>query len=230
MAAAVAGVVALVGVVLVPGTAHAADNLTCQGGFATPATGTYNNVLVPSNANGENFCDLNGATVLGNVTVKARGALLITNTSVALNVTSSSAGTGFGGGGLTFSVAMCGTTVGGHLNVIRSSSLVEIGTDDFGDNCVGQIRHNTLNGVTNSISRNRGGVEVEDNQVNGNLTVSYNRGSIPRNRDGDAALSGQSIAVNHNSDSTHTLKCVGNAGIVDSSANSFASVVGQCNP
>ena len=241
MAAAVAGVVALAGAVLVPGTAHAASNVTCEGGFLNPTSGSFTNVLVPSNANGENFCFLKDSSVSGNVTVKAGGAILMANSSVAKNVTSSSAGTAFGGNGVTFSFAMCGSTIGfdgGHLVVTRARSLVEIGTDDPtpGSNppptCVTSAHPitNFLEGSTNSITHNRGGVEVESNDVLGNLTVSYNRGSLlDSNRDPDA-VPNQSIAVNNNTDSTHTLKCLGNAGVVDSHNNTFQSVVGQCNP
>ena len=230
VAAAVAGVVALAGAVLVPGTAHAAANLTCQGAFANPASGTYNNVLVPSTANGTNFCYLNGATVLGSVSVQSGGAVLIANTTIAHNLVSVSAGTATGGAGLTFSVVMCGTTVDRNVRVTGSASLVEIGTDDF-TTCVTAAHPigNTLNGTTNNITRNRGGVEVESNQVNGNLNVNGNRGVLPTNRDPDA-VPNESTAVNNNSDSTHRLKCVGNAGIVDSSHNTFASIVGQCRP
>jgi len=227
LAAAVAGVVAVAGTVLVPGTAHAADNLICQGGFATPHSGTFNNVLVPTSANGENFCYLNGATVLGNLTVRPGGAVLVALSTIDKNVQSVSAGTAFGGGGLTFSVVMCGTTVEANLRVTGSKALVEIGTDDFGNNCVGTVRPNTLNGLTN-ITRNRGGVEVENNTVNGDLNVNNNKGVIPSNRDPDAGPD-TSAAVNGNSDSTHRLKCVGNAGTVDSSGNTFATIVGQCH-
>jgi len=230
VAAAVAGVVALAGAVLVPGTAHADANLTCQGGFANQGTGTYNKVLVPSTANGENFCVLNGATVLRDVSVQAGGAFLIANTSIARNLDSAGAGTATGGSGLTFSAVLCGTTVGGAVSITKSSSLVEVGTDDFAT-CV-NAQHpigNTLNGVSNTIAYNRGGVEVESNHVNGNLTVNNNSGVIPTNRDFDAAPN-ESTAVNHNSDSTHQLKCVGNAGVVDSHFNTFQTIIGQCNP
>jgi hypothetical protein len=230
VAATIAGVIALTGAVLVPGTAQAAADLTCQGGFFNPASGTYNNVFVPSAANGSNFCFLNGATVLGNVTVETGAALLVANTTIARNFVSVGAGTATGGSGLTFSVVMCGTTVGRTVLITGSSSLVEIGTDDFAT-CV-TTQHpiqNTLNGLTNAITRNRGGVEVESNQVNGNLDVDYNSGSIPSARDADA-VANQTTSVNNNSDSTHRLTCVGNAPVVVSSGNTFASIVGQCGP
>ena len=228
VAAAVAGVVALAGAVLVPSTAHAVG-LTCEGGFGNQATGTYNNVLVPSDANGSNFCVLNGATVLGGVVVKPGGAVLIGNTTITNGLTSVSAGTGTGGNGLTFSLAMCGTTVDGKVSITRSASLVEVGTDDYTP-CF-DPQHtipNTLNDTTN-VSDNNGGVEVESNQVNADLTVNNNRGAIPTNRDFDASP-GQTAAVNNNHDSTHRLTCLGNASIGVSSGNTFKSIVGQCGP
>jgi hypothetical protein len=229
VAAAVAGVLALAGAVLVPGTAQAAAN-SCQGGFGSPATGTYGNVVVPSSANGTNFCFLNGATVHGKVVVQAGGSVLIANTTIDLNLVAADAGTAIGGGGLTFSVVLCGTTVGGKVNITSSQSLVEVGTDDF-TSCVtsGHPIQNTLNGVTNTISDNHGGVEVESNQVNGDLNVDDNRGAIPGARDPDAG-SNETTSVNNNSGPTHRLKCVNNAPVVTSSGNVFQSIVGQCGP
>lgn len=226
VAAAFAAGVALAGTVLAPGTAGAVDNFTCQGGFSNPpASGTYTNVIVPSTANGTNFCYLNGATVQRNVTVQPGGAVLIANTTIGRSVTSTSAGTG--AGGQFFSVAMCGSTVGRNVSVSGSSSLVEIGTDDYGNNCVGTIRQNTLNGNTD-ITNNQGGVEVEGNQVNGNLSVNRNSGALSNySRDFDAGPN-VTTAVNNNSDSTHHLSCSGNAGVVDSTNNTFKTVTGQC--
>jgi hypothetical protein len=228
VAAAVAGVVALAGAVLIQGTAHAGAT-PCQGGFHQPG-GTYGNVVVPSSANGSNFCFLNGATVQGQVKVQAGGAVLIANTTIASNLSSASAGTATGGSGLTFSVVLCGTTVGGQVSITSSQSLVEIGTDDFAT-CVTTAHpiQNTLNGVSNDISNNRGGVEVESNQVNGNLSVNKNHGFIPGVRDPDAA-SNETTSVNNNSGSTHRLTCMENAPVVNSSGNTFQSIVGQCGP
>ena len=229
VAAAAIGVVALAGTMLLPGTAHGDADFTCQGGFSNPASGTYKNVIVPSTANSTNFCFMNGATVTKNVTVQPGGAVLIANSTIGRDFTSPSAGTA--AGGLYFSVAMSGSTVGHNLSVSGSSSLVEIGTDDYGNNCVGTIAPNTLNG-SNNISNNQGGVEVEGNHVNGDLTVNNNSGLLPggpNGRDFDASP-GATTAVNNNSDSRHQLSCSGNAGVVDSSNNTFKTVLGQCNP
>ena len=228
VAASVAGLVALAGAVLIPGTARAAANLTCQVGFPSGAKGTYNNVIVPSTAKGSNFCFLDGATVLGNVSVQPGGAVFIANSTIAGTLTSTSAGTGTGGGGATFSVVMCGTTLGGNMSISGSSSPVEIFTDDY-NSCIGGSAGNTLNGANNIVVDNRGGVEVESNQVNGNLSVSDNRGLIHAPNPDSDEVANQTTAVNNNSDSTHRLSCWNNAGVVVSSVNTFQSVVGQCH-
>lgn len=215
--------------VLVPGTAYASD-LKCKGGFANPASGTYDNVVVPSSANSTDFCYLNGATVLGKMTVKEGGATLVANSTIAREFYSDRAGTAVGGGGLTWSVTMCGTHVGRNLTITRAKALVEIGTDDYAT-CV-DLSHpigNTLDGDVNTLGGNKGGVEFEANQVNGDVTIKNTTGEIPAVRDPDA-VPNQSISVNNNSDTIHTLRCAGNSGVVVSSNNTFQVVEGQCNP
>src|SRR5438477_6816911 len=163
LAVSLAGLVAVSGAALVTGTAFAAPNVTC--GPGQTLSGTYNNVTVPSTDNFSNFCTISSrATVEGQVIVQSGGAVYIAGTIGSLS--SNSAGVGFGdplgiGAPFNFSVLVCDAIVKGPLSVNGSSSAVLIGDDDA------RCDIDSL-GRSNTVSNNRGGVEIVGNIVNGN--------------------------------------------------------------
>ena len=225
LAVAMAGLLAAGGAVLVStaGSAATAPNVTCKPGQQLIG-GTYNNVVVPSTDNGSNFCYIQGATILGTLTVQSGGAVIVTGASTINNITANGAGTGYDP--YPFSVIMCGSTVNGTMSINGSNSAVVLGSDDAQLGCT----PNTFNGRTNTVNDNRGGVEISGNYVNGNLSVNDNSGHIDPALDPDA-VPNQTTDVSNNSDSTHKLTCVGNAPVVVSTGNTFASYPGgQCGP
>ncbi|MBV8385287.1 MAG: hypothetical protein JO155_00705 [Acidimicrobiia bacterium] len=208
------------------GSAATAPNVTCQPGQTL--SGVYNNVLVPGTDNGANYCSIQGATINGTLTVQPGGAVVIGSGSTVHAITSNSAGTGTGDPlGLfatyNFSVIMCNSTVTSTMTINGSQSAVLIGDSDAG--CGG----NTLNGASNTLNDNHGGVEVDSNTVNGNLSVNDTTGHVAAVLDADSPP--ETTDVSNNSDSTHSLTCAGNAPTVVSSGNTFASYPGgQCGP
>ena len=234
LAVSVAGLLAVGGGLLVSttGSAATAPNVTCQPGQTLSSTSPgYNNVTVPAADHGANFCNIQGATVHGEVTVLSGGAVVIGGTSTIGSLSSNSAGTGngdvLGNGAFNFSVVMCNSTDLGTLTINGSQSLVMLGDSDVvgGNNCGG----NTLKGLTNTVNDNRGGVEIDSNTVNGNLSVNSNFGLIPTTIDADTPQ--ETTDVSNNADSTHKLTCAGNALPVESTGNTFASYPGgQCGP
>ena len=224
LAVAMAGVLAAGGAVVVgtAGWAATAPNATCKPGGVV-GLGVYNNVVVPAQDNGSNYCFISGATINGTLTVQSGGAVEIF-TSTIHKITSN--GAGIGTDTVHFSILMCQSTVNSTMTINGSQSGVFIGDTDFsGGGCNG----NTLNGASNTLNDNHGGVEVDSNTVNGNLSVNDTTGNVDPGVDTDSPP--ETTDVSNNSDSTHRLTCSGNAPTVVSSGNTFASYPGgQCGP
>jgi hypothetical protein len=192
--------------------------------YATSFSGTTpGNVVVPSGAT----CNLQGATIGGNVIVQPGGRLIIGGgTTVKGYVTSGGAGTDtanpFGTGPEAFSVIICNSTIGGPVSVSNAASQVLIGgTSSTGGGCGG-----------NNIA---GNVSVSNNQSL--VTVSENGGTC-RAPGGTCKIGGSLFASNNvgptkifNNVIAGALACSNNApGAITGGGNTTGgSKTGQCS-
>jgi hypothetical protein len=195
---------------------------TCNTGadYATAFFGsTPGNVIVPSGAT----CNLQEATVGGNVVVQPGGRLIIgSGTVVKGSVTANNAGTDTAsplGSPQAFSVIICNSTIGGNVSISGSASEVTVGGNSSGGGCGG----NSIGGGV-SVSNNHGRVEVSDNspgpdchvsagcKVGGGVSVFNNTGPVEVN----------------NNKITGGLSCSGNGTISSSGNTTGGAKSGQC--
>lgn len=209
-----AGLLALAGGVAVSGQAFGAS-VNCSGNLA----GSVNaDVIVPPNST----CNIQGATVNGNVSVQAGGRIIIGGGStINGNVWAPSLGadTEFFGG-RSFSAIICNSKITGTVTLDKGPSEVTVG------------------GESNALQGGCGG-----NSIGSNVTLAANRGPVSLSANGGACQApggtcgiGGNANVNSNTASatvtdnhiTGNLNCAAN-GEVSASGNTVGGTKnGQC--
>lgn len=151
-----AGLLALAGGVVVSGQAFGAV-VNCTGDL----TGTVNaDVIVPSNST----CNIQGATVNGNVSVQAGGRIIINGGStINGNVWAPSLGTDTQtfSEGRTFSAIICNSKITGTVTLDKAPSEVTVG------------------GTSRALGKGCGG-----NSIGGNVTLANNTGPVSLSENG----------------------------------------------
>lgn len=178
-----------VGLALAVGPASAQQNVNCTG---TLPAGTYNNVNVPRNAS----CTLNSsATVQGNVTVAAGASLTTSFAVINGSILSNNAA--------VISVGLDGSsTIGMNVTLLGTIGEALIENDMIGGNL--QISGSTTSGT----------VEINDNNVTGNVTFLSN-------------TSGSNVIMNNSIGGN--LVCVGNNPVPTGSNTTVGGhKTGQC--
>ena len=216
LAVMVAGLMVAGGAVFSQG-AMAVPSLACTG----PMSGTINaNLFVPSGST----CNLQGATVNGNVAVQPGGRLVVGGGStINGNLSSQSAGTDTTtnpfGPAESFSVVVCNSKITGTTIISDSASQVLLGgTSVGGGGCGGNSFGNNV-----SLSDNHAAVIFSNNggacaAPGGTCGVTGNV-NITNNTPGPVTVRGNVISGN--------LSCFGN-GTVTSAGNTAKNKNGQC--
>jgi hypothetical protein len=129
---------------------------------------------------------LSGACIGGTLTVAAGTSVAIVNSTISNNLTATSPG----------AFSLCGSNVVGNLSVSGASGYVLVG--DPGDSgCAA----NSLRAV--ALSSNGAGVELGQNTISGNVSLTGNRGGGPYPEDASPSVEANRIQG--------TLACSGNA-------------------
>jgi hypothetical protein len=228
--------VALLVVPAMTGGAGASGVFTCSNEIVS---GSFNgNVNVPSGS----ICALSGLTLSGGVTVQSGGGLLITNASKLgggvlsvfgpaanfhpANFFSNSNFPSFNG-----SIFICGSTVGGIIDVTNPLNQVTIGAPSSG-RFFDQFNHCPGNTVGSSILLTgvQGGAEVVNNSINGSVIIKNTVG-CPNDEDGCNAGTGSppSVEVTGNSIAGN-LTCTNSQNGVDVHDNLVKGHVSCSNP
>jgi hypothetical protein len=139
-------------------------------------TGTHNGALKV--AAGQALCTEPGAQLNGPITVEPGGTIDLDGATVSAPVRATGATV----------VRICGSTLSGPLSVTGSTALVLVG----GDAATGPCAGNTISGPAN-LTDNQGGVEFNDNVVNGPLTISGTTGALPPPDTGSVHAAGNTV-------------------------------------
>jgi hypothetical protein len=124
---------------------------------STTVTGNVKNLVVGAGTS----VLVSGATVNGSIVVQAGGAIDIENSTLHGSPTADGA----------TALRMCNTTVSGGAMITKSTGFVLIG--DSGDDACAP---NSFAGSV-TVTRNKGGLEVIGNHINGALTATANTGA-----------------------------------------------------
>jgi len=189
----------------------------CSGTFSGSFTGTLS---VPSGA----VCELQGATITGNVSVLPGGALIVGGGTTITGQLSAidpgkASGNPFGTGAENFSVIVCNSKVNGKTSVTGAVSQVLLGgTSSTGGGCGGNKFGNNV-----AVTSNKGRVTVSDNggacAAPGGTCGITGSLSVTSNKPGPVTITNNTI--------TTTLSCTSNAGVT-SSGNTATTKTGQC--
>jgi hypothetical protein len=195
MAVAIAGLAIVLAWTAAPIRAASPPNVKCHSGDIL--VGTYNNVVVPKG----NFCLLLGATVLHNVIANGAMQLGIDNSKIGGNVEAHR---------VTDNGWLCGSTVGGHVDVADSGqSTADPGSWFIGDAswCTPQFDPVPGNYIGGSLifRNNASGGSISNNDIEHDLGCEKNT----------PPPTGTNNAVDHKA----TGQCAALAGGVDDSAS-----------
>jgi hypothetical protein len=148
---------------------------------------------------------ISGAS-LKSLTINANTTVVVLNSTVTSDVTAKNAGV----------VTICGSTIGGGLNIAAATGFVLVG-DPKDDGCA----PNTITGAV-MLQNNRAGLNFRNNSTPSNVTVTGNAGGGPNPVDAAPVISGNTIKVN--------LTCSGNtpAPTNDGTPNTAKTKKDQC--
>lgn len=144
-----------------------------------PVTAGCDQTLQPTSGSvtlGSGTTCVSGITINGNLKVPKGASVVLIDSTITGSLTASGAK----------AVTVCNTTVDKSVRITGATGFVLLG-DPGDDNC----DPNTFSKVT--LSKNAGGVELGQNTITGNVTVSRNTGSGPFAEDQGLELEGNSI-------------------------------------